>query len=132
MAFSQPHRPQTSGSGWLCVLGWSLVVGTAAATKSFLSLPSAAGPSISAGSVDRPGGYQGRQRPGPRGGTGGKGAGGGGEESEGGQQVSPARLPLGLAPAALRRRCSSRRALTAGSRTRQAGSTRARRARQAR
>lgn len=82
--------------------------------------------------MDWRGGYQGLQRTGPRGGAGGAGAGGGVEEGAGGPQESPSRPQSGVVPAALRLRCSSRRALTAGSRTRQAGSRRARRARQAR
>lgn len=77
-------------------------------------------------------GYQGRQRPGRQGGAGGEGTGAGGGEGEGGPQKSPALPPSGVAPAALRLRCSNRRALTAGSRTRQAGSTRVSRSRQAR
>lgn len=80
--------------------------------------------------MGQPGDYQGRQRPGSRGGAGGKGAGGG--EGAGGPQESPARPLSGVALAALRRKCSSRRALAAGSRTRRVCSTRDRRARQAR
>lgn len=90
------------------------------------------GASQSAGSAAQPGGYQGRQKLWRQGGAGGEGMGAGGGEGEGGPQKSPALPPSGVAPAALRRRCSNRRALTAGSSTRQAGSTRVSRSTQAR
>lgn len=74
--------------------------------------------------VEHPGTYHGLQSPGLLGGgTGGEGAVAGADAG-----VSEGGPPLTV----LCRRCSSRRARTAGSRTLQAGSTRARRARQAR
>lgn len=75
------------------------------------------------GPVEHPGAYHGRQRPGlPGGVTGGEGA----EAGVGGGVCE------GEPPTVLCCKCSSRRALAAGSRTLQAGSTRARRSRQAR
>lgn len=112
---------------------------TSAKSRLWLTPPGGKGSCRQASSVPRAGsgvrglarGYQGRQRPGPRGDAGGEGAGVGGAEGEGDPQESSGRPPSGEAPAALCLRCSSSRAPSARSRAPQAGSARARRARQA-